>query len=87
MNGLKYIQAKQQNWAKRKGFELFGGTIPNEGKKNYLKTIASNIFNQQLSEETKNNFDDGDGSETILCHKAIQSSLPPGFPCSWPCAG
>lgn len=65
MNGLKYIQAKQQNWAKRKGFELFGGTIPNEGEKIYLKTIASNIFNQQLSEETKNNFDDGDGGETI----------------------
>lgn len=65
MRGLKYIQAKQQNWAKRNGFDLFGGTIPNEGEKNYLNSISKNIFNQQLSEETKNNFDDGDGNETI----------------------
>ena len=33
MNGLEFIKSKQQNWAKRKGFELVGGTIPNKGEK------------------------------------------------------
>lgn len=80
MNGLKYIQAKQQNWAKRKGLELFGGTIPNAGEKNYLNSITENLFNQQLSEQTKNNFDEGDGSETkdsntrLAKMKALHSS-------------
>lgn len=80
MNGLKYIQAKQQNWAKRKGLELFGGTIPNEGEKNYLNSLTSNIFNQQLSEETDKNFKEGDGSETkdsttrLAKMKALHSS-------------
>lgn len=80
MNGLKYIQAKQQNWAKRKGLELFGGTIPNEGEKNYLNSITANIFNQQLSEETYKNFKEGDGSETkdsktrLAKMKALHSS-------------
>lgn len=80
MDGLKYIQAKQQNWAKRKGLELFGGTIPDKGEKNYLKSIVENLFNQQLSEETKNNFDEGDGNETkdsktrLAKMKALHSS-------------
>jgi hypothetical protein len=80
MNGLKYIQAKQQNWAKRKGLKLFGGTIPNEGEKNYLDSITANIFNQQLSEETYKNFIEGDGSETkdsktrLAKMKALHSS-------------
>jgi hypothetical protein len=80
MNGLRYIQAKQQNWAKRKGLELFGGTIPNQGEKNYLNSIAANIFNQQLSEETDKNFKEGDGSETkdsttrLAKMKALHSS-------------
>lgn len=80
MNGLKYIQAKQQNWAKRNGLELFGGTIPNEGKKNYLNSITANIFNQQLSKETDKNFKEGDGNETkdsktrLAKMKALHSS-------------
>ncbi|OYU82527.1 MAG: hypothetical protein CFE24_15270 [Flavobacterium sp. BFFFF2] len=80
MNGLKYIQAKQQNWAKRKGLALFGGTIPNEGEKNYLNSITANIFNEQLSEETDKNFKEGDGNETkdsttrLAKMKALHSS-------------
>lgn len=80
MNGLKYIQLKQQNWAKRKGLELFGGTIPNKGEKNYLNSITANIFNQQLSEENQQNFNAGDGSETkdsktrLAKMKALHSS-------------
>lgn len=63
MNGKSYIQLKQQNWAKRKGLKLVGGTIPNSGEKKYLNDINLNIFNQHLSEETKENFDEGDGNE------------------------
>jgi len=80
MNGLKYIQAKQQNWAKKKGLELFGGTIPNKGEKNYLNSLSENIFNQKLSEETDKNFKEGDGSETkdsktrLAKMKALHSS-------------
>lgn len=80
MNGLKYILSKQQNWAERKGLELFGGTLPNDGKKNYLNSISANIFNQQLSEETYKNFKEGDGSETkdsktrLAKMKALHSS-------------
>lgn len=79
MNGLKYIQAKQQNWAKRKGLELFGGTIPNQGEKNYLNSITANLF-KELSEVTKKNFKEGDGNETnnsnnrLAKMKALHSS-------------
>lgn len=80
MNGFNYIKAKQQSWGKRHAFELFGGTIPNRGEKNYLKEISLNIFNQNLSEETMKNFDEGDGSETkdsksrLAKMKALHSS-------------
>ncbi|MFD0990472.1 hypothetical protein ACFQ1R_10220 [Mariniflexile jejuense] len=80
MNGLKYIQSKQQNWAKRKGFQLLGGTQPNRGEKNYLHDLSSNIFNQHLSEETQCDFNSGDGSETkdtttrLAKMKALHSS-------------
>lgn len=63
MNGKRYIQLKQQNWAKRKGLDFVGGTKPNRGKKNYVKDLAFNIYNQHLSEETRENFDEGDGNE------------------------
>ena len=80
MNGITYIQAKQQNWAKRKDLELLGGTIPNEGEKNYVNCIDKNIFNQKLSAETDKNFKEGDGNETkdgetrLAKMKALHSS-------------
>ncbi|WP_417873604.1 PGN_0703 family putative restriction endonuclease [Xanthomarina gelatinilytica] len=64
MNGKKYIQLKQQNWAKRNGLELVGGTKPNRGEKNYVANLTSNIYNQHLSLETQQNFKEGDGNET-----------------------
>ncbi|WP_339918439.1 PGN_0703 family putative restriction endonuclease [Yeosuana marina] len=63
MNGKKYIQLKQQNWAKRKGLVLIGGTKLNRGEKNYVDDLTSNIFNNQLSAETDKNFKEGDGGE------------------------
>ena len=44
MNGLDFIKSKQQSWAKRKNFNLLGGTIPNKGEKNYLYSLADNLF-------------------------------------------
>ena len=61
MNGLEFIKSKQQNWAKRKGFELAGGTIPNKGEKNYLSDLANNLF-EPLTEENVKRFDSGDGN-------------------------
>lgn len=80
MNGKNYIQLKQQNWAKRKGLELVGGTKPNRGKKNYVANLTSNIYNQHLSDETQQNFKEGDGNETkdtksnLAKMKALHSS-------------
>lgn len=80
MNGSKYIQLKQQNWAKRKGLELVGGTKPDRGEKNYVDDIALNIFNQKLSKETLQDFKKGDGNETkdttsrLAKMKALHSS-------------
>ena len=44
MTGLELIKSKQQNWAKRQGFELVGGTIPDRGEKNYLYDLTDNLF-------------------------------------------
>ncbi|MCZ4319173.1 hypothetical protein O4H26_09235 [Aequorivita viscosa] len=80
MNGIKYIQSKQQNWAKRQGFQLVGGTKPNKGEKNYVQDLSSNIFNNKLSAETQKCFDEGDGGETkdtvtrLAKMKALHSS-------------
>lgn len=63
MKGLSYIKAKQQNWAKRKGYELVGGTLPNEGEKNYVDALEINIFGKSLYAETIKNFMEGDGGE------------------------
>lgn len=79
MNGLEFIKSKQQNWAKRKGFELAGGTIPNKGEKNYLSDLANNLF-EPLTEENVKRFDSGDGNETkdyktrLAKMKALHSS-------------
>ena len=62
MNGLEYIQSKQQNWAGRKGYNLIGGTIPNKGEKNYLEKLDDNLF-QPLTTETLSQFENGDGNE------------------------
>ncbi|GAA3781126.1 hypothetical protein GCM10022271_11750 [Corallibacter vietnamensis] len=80
MNGIKYIQSKQQNWAKRQGFQLVGGTKPNRGEKNYVQDLSLNIFNNKLSAETQKCFDEGDGGETkdtatrLAKMKALHSS-------------
>lgn len=64
MNGLEYIKSKQQGWAKRKGLELVGGTIPDKGEKNYHCNLTDNLF-EQLSEESLSYFNSGDGNETM----------------------
>jgi len=80
MNGLKYIQLKQQNWAKRNSLKRAGGTKPDRGEKNYVNDIALNIFNQKLSRETLQDFKKGDGNETkdskfrLAKMKALHSS-------------
>lgn len=80
MNAKKYIQLKQQNWAKRKKLLLVRGTISNSGEKNYLQDLSLNIFNRELSDETKQNFKEGDGNETkdtkskLAKMKALHSS-------------
>lgn len=79
MNGLEFIKSKQQNWAKRKGFELVGGTIPNKGEKNYLCNLADNLF-EPLSKENLKCYNSGDGNETkdsktrLAKMKALHSS-------------
>lgn len=79
MNGLDFIKSKQQSWAKRKGFDLIGGTIPNRGDKNYLHNLTDNLF-EPLSKESLGYFNSGDGSETkdtktrLAKMKALHSS-------------
>ena len=63
MNGLDFIKSKQQSWAKRKNFNLLGGTIPNKGEKNYLYSLADNLF-EPLSKENLDSYNSGDGNET-----------------------
>ncbi|MAM30376.1 MAG: hypothetical protein CMC13_15265 [Flavobacteriaceae bacterium] len=80
MNGFNYIKAKQQNWEKRHGLELLGGTKPNRGEKNYVVNLTSNIYNQKLSNITLQDFKKGDGNETkdttsrLAKMKALHSS-------------
>lgn len=79
MNGLEFIKSKQQSWAKRKGLELVGGTIPNRGEKNYLPNLADNLF-EDLTEESLECYNSGDGNETkdsktrLAKMKALHSS-------------
>ncbi len=79
MNGLEFIKSKQQSWARRKGFELLGGTIPNRGEKNYLHNLNDNLF-EHLSKESLSCYNSGDGSETkdtrtrLAKMKALHSS-------------
>jgi hypothetical protein len=79
MNEFNYIKSKQQNWAKRKGFVLSGGTIPDKGEKNYLENIDCNLF-ESLTQETKNEYESGNGNETkdnkkyLAKMKALHSS-------------
>lgn len=79
MNGLDFIKSKQQSWAKRKGFNLLGGTIPNKGEKNYLYSLADNLF-KPLSKENLDSYNSGDGNETkdsktrLAKMKALHSS-------------
>jgi hypothetical protein len=79
MNGLEFIKSKQQNWARRKGFKLVGGTIPDKGEKNYLSNLTDNLF-EQLSKENLACYNSGDGNETkdsktrLAKMKALHSS-------------
>ena len=79
MTGLELIKSKQQNWAKRPGFELVGGTIPDRGEKNYLYDLTDNLF-EPLSDENLIYYDSGDGNETrdsktrLAKMKALHSS-------------
>lgn len=79
MTGLEFIKSKQQSWARRKGFELIGGTIPNKGEKNYLDVLTDNLF-EYLSKESLDCYNSGDGNETkdgktrLAKMKALHSS-------------
>lgn len=79
MTGLEFIKSKQQSWAKRKGFELIGGTIPNRGETNYMHNLSDNLF-EYLSEENFESYNSGDGNETkdsktrLAKMKALHSS-------------
>lgn len=79
MNGLDFIKSKQQSWAKRKGFNVIGGTIPNRGEKNYLFSLDDNLF-EPLSKENLASYKSGDGNETkdsktrLAKMKALHSS-------------
>lgn len=53
MNGVEFIKSKQRSWAKRKSFELVGGTIPNKGEKNYLNNLSDNLFEDLTQESIK----------------------------------
>jgi hypothetical protein len=80
MNGLTYIKSKQRNWAIRQGYDLVGGTIPNKGEKNYLDNLTDNLFGENISKESKNDYNSGDGNETkdglkrLAKMKAVHSS-------------
>lgn len=63
MNGLDFIKSKQQSWAKRKGFNVVGGTIPNRGEANYLPNLTDNLF-EPLSKGNLLSYQKGDGNET-----------------------
>lgn len=79
MNGLDFIKSKQQSWAKRKNLNLLGGTVPNRGEKNYLHSLADNLF-EPLSKESLKSYNSGDGNETkdsktrLAKMKALHSS-------------
>lgn len=79
MNGVEFIKSKQRSWAKRKGFELVGGTIPNKGEKNYLNNLSDNLF-EDLTQESIKCYQSGDGNETkdsktrLAKMKALHSS-------------
>lgn len=79
MNGVEFIKSKQRSWAKRKGFELIGGTIPNRGEKNYLNNLSDNLF-EDLTQESIKCYQSGDGNETkdsktrLAKMKALHSS-------------
>lgn len=79
MNEAEFIKSKQRSWAKRKGFELVGGTIPNRGEKNYLNNLSDNLF-EELTEESIKCYRSGDGNETkdsktrLAKMKALHSS-------------
>jgi len=63
MVGLEFIKSKQQSWAKRRGIELVGSTIPNRGEKNYSHNLTNNLF-EQLTKESLGSYKSGDGGET-----------------------
>jgi len=79
MTGIGFIKSKQQNWAKRKGFDTLGGSIPDRGEKNYLNNLTENLFDH-LSKESLDCYDSGDGNETkdgktqLAKMKALHSS-------------
>lgn len=79
MNGLDFIKSKQQSWAKRKGFNVVGGTIPNRGEANYLPNLTDNLF-EPLSKGNLLSYQKGDGNETkdsktrLAKMKALHSS-------------
>ncbi len=64
----------------QKGVELVGGTKHNRGEKNYVASLCENVFEGSLSEETQQDFKNGDGNETndsearLAKMKALHSS-------------
>lgn len=81
MDALKEIQAKQQEWAKDKRYDLVGGTLLGgepKGEKNYVKTIDENLY-RPLSTQSRKDFEAGNGHETqdecrLAKMKALHSS-------------
>lgn len=71
MNGKDFILLKQQNWAKRKGFDLVPGTIGSDGVKVYVSRLEDNLFGG-LSSQTKADLAQGSGHET----RGVQGQLP-----------
>lgn len=70
MNGRKFILSKQQNWARRKGFELVPGTIGSNGEKNYVNELNQNLF-VPLSAESMTRYGNADGNETTDGEKRL----------------
>jgi hypothetical protein len=77
MKGTEFIQSEQQSWARRKGLELVGSTIPdNRGKKNYVTDLRDNLF-EPLSKKNLESFkgnEIGDDEETRSKMNALHSS-------------
>jgi hypothetical protein len=73
----EYILSKQINWAKRKGYKLYGSETT-KGRKTYVLNLENNLF-QKMCHQTEQQFLNGDGnemteSEQLAKMKALHSS-------------